>query len=183
MLVQGLKVARTTVRLVWLVGTAALMALVVLPAVLPALGHQVFIVRGASMEPAIPLGSVVLVHRLDPQDIQNGEVVTYRSANGTVVTHRVTSIANESGLTFTTKGDASQAADPSPIPAAQIVGYVESSVPVVGYLIIAITSPLGLALAVAILGTLLLVGWSLDQLTRVIGVAPPRPSVRMAPLK
>jgi signal peptidase len=181
MLVQGLKVAQAAVRLAWLAGTAVLLALVVLPAVLPALGHQVFIVRGASMEPAIPLGSVVLVHPVDPNSVQVGQVVTYRSAQGTVVTHRVTGIANDSGLTFTTKGDASASADPAPIPASEIVGDVESSVPGVGYVITAIGSPLGLVLAIAILGTLLLIGWSMDRLSRVVGGGPPHRSARAVP--
>jgi signal peptidase len=181
MLVQGLKAAQLAVRLVWLAGTAVLMALVILPAVLPALGHQMFIVRGASMEPAIPLGSVVLVHAVDPHNVQVGQVVTYRSAAGTVVTHRVTAITDDADLTFTTKGDASAAADPSPIPAAELVGDVESSVPMVGYLITAITSPLGLALAVGILGTLLLVAWSMDQLVRLMGARPARHTARAAP--
>jgi len=181
MLIQGLQVARSAVRLAWLAGTAMLMALVVLPIALPALGHQVFIVRGASMEPTIPLGSIVLVHAVDPHSIQTGQVVTYRSAQGTAVTHRVMAIADGTGLMFTTKGDASAAADPAPIPASEIVGDVESSVPVVGYLITAITSPVGLFLAMAILCTLLLVGWSIDRLARVIGGGPPRRSVRAVP--
>ncbi len=181
MLVQGLKVAQAAVRLAWLAGTAALLALVVLPAALPALGHQVFIVRGASMEPAIPLGSVVLLHAVDPLTIATGQIVTYRSAQGTVVTHRVIAVANDGELTFSTKGDASAAADPTPIAAAQIVGELESYVPVAGYLITAIASPLGIVLAMAILGTLLLVGWSLDQLARLIGGTPARRSARAAP--
>jgi signal peptidase len=182
MLVHGLRAVRLAVRLAWIAGTATLLALTVLPAVLPALGHQVFIVRGASMAPVIPLGSVALVHSVDPSQVQVGQVVTYRNPQGTVVTHRVIAISDSPDLEFQTKGDASAAADPVPIPASEIVGTVESSVPEVGYLISTIGSPPGALLAVGILGTLLLMGWSVERLARTVGGAQPgAQSARAAP--
>lgn len=181
MLGQGLKAAQVAARLAWIAGTAILLALIVLPAALPALGHQIFVVRGASMEPAISLGSVVVVHKVDPQSIQVGQIVTYRLPQGTVVTHRVTSIADGPELAFLTKGDASAAADPEPIPASEIVGSVEATVPHVGYLISVIGSPAGALVAVGLLGALLLMGWSIGRLARSLGGAPPGRPVRQAP--
>ena len=181
MLVHGLRAAHLAVRVAWLAGTATLLALIVLPAALSALGHQVYIVRGASMEPAIPLGSVIVVRPVDPASVQVGEIVTYRLPQGTVVTHRVTAVTDEGGLAFQTKGDASLSADPSPIPASAIVGGLEYTMPVVGYLMYLLGSPPGAIVAVALLGVLLLLGWSVGRLIRSVSGAPPRPSVRLAP--
>ena len=168
MLIHGLRAARLTVRLAWLAGTVALLTLTVLPALLPALGHQVYVVRGASMQPAIPLGSLVVVHPVDPAAVHVGEVVTFRLPQGTIVTHRVLAISDHGGLTFQTKGDASDTPDPTPVPASAIVGGVEYTVPGAGFLIYVLGSTLGGLLAVGILGALLLVGYSMDRLLRII---------------
>ena len=181
MLVHGLRVAHLAVKLVWLAGTLALLALIVVPAILPALGRQVYVVRGASMQPAIPLGSIVIVHVIDLTTVRVGDVVTFRLPQGTVVTHRVTSITQSPELSFQTKGDASLSADPTPVPASAIIGGVEYALPGVGYLIYVLGSAQGALRAVAILGTLLIVGWSMERLGRAVGAGPPRRSVRMAP--
>lgn len=181
MLIKGLRAARLTARVAWLAGTIGLLSLVVLPMIMPALGHQVFVVRGGSMEPAIPLGSVVVVHAVDPASVDVGDVVTFRLQHGTIVTHRVTGITTENGnIAFETKGDASASADPTPIPASSVLGGVEYAVPAVGYLIYVLGSTFGALLAVGILVSLLLVGWSMDRLLKMIG-PPPQVAARQAP--
>ena len=180
MLVNGLRAANLTVRIAWLAGTFALLLLIVVPAVLPVLGRHMYVVRGGSMEPAIPLGSIVVVHAMDPAAVKVGEVITYQTAAGTVVTHRVTAIEPGTELSFQTKGDASTSDDPSPIPASEIVGSVEYALPGVGILVAVLGSPMGVALTVGILGALLVLAWSTEKLARSVGGAPPRP-VRLAP--
>lgn len=174
MLINGLRVVHLAVRLAWVAGTIAVLSLVALPVVLPALGHQVYVVQGASMQPAIPLGSVVVVHAVDPTEVRVGQVVTFRLPHGTMVTHRVTGITVEGPLTFQTKGDASPTADPTPVPASALMGGVEYSVPGLGFVMYALDSTPGAILAMAILGALLLVAWSLDGLVAAIG----RPATR-----
>jgi len=182
LIIKGLNAAHRTVRAAWIAGTVGLFALMLLPTALPAFGHHVFVVRGASMEPAIPLGSIVVVHAVDPADVHVGEVLTFRLPQGTIVTHRVTGIkADEHGLAFHTKGDASESVDPVPVPAADIVGEVETSVPLVGYLIFVLGSTAGAMLSVLILASLLMVAWSVNRLLKLIGPAPPRSPARQAP--
>ena len=182
MFVHGLRVARLAVRLAWLAGTFALLALIVVPAILPALGRQVYVVRGASMTPAIPLGSIVVVQTVDPMTVRVGEVVTFRLPQGTVVTHRVTAIPQSPELSFQTKGDANLSADPAPVPASAIVGGVEVSVPEVGYLMHTLGSTPGALLALGILIALLLIGWSTEQLLSALRPNPARRTVaRSAP--
>ena len=40
-----------------------------------------YIVRGASMTPEIPLGAVVVIHRVAPDGNRPGDVITFRSAS------------------------------------------------------------------------------------------------------
>lgn len=181
MLVHGLRAANLLVRLAWLAGTFALLLLIVVPAVLPVLGRHIYVVRGGSMEPAIPLGSAVVVHAVEPATLLVGEIVTYRTHQGTVVTHRVTGITAAPEVSFQTKGDASSAADPSPIPASEIVGRVEYTLPGLGYFIYILGSGQGAVLAIAILASLLVVAWSTERLLRSArGPAPPPRTMRMA---
>jgi signal peptidase len=182
LLINGLRAAHLTARVAWLAGTIGLLSLVVLPMAMTFLGHQVFVVRGSSMEPSIPLGSVVVVHSVNPVDVHVGDVLTFRIQHGTVVTHRVTAISEEGGsLAFETKGDASQSADPTLVPASEIVGHLEYSVPSVGYLIYVLGSTPGALLAIGILGALLLVGWSMGRLLKIIGPSPPAGAASQAP--
>jgi len=175
MLIQGLRAAHLTARVAWVGGTVGILGLVVLPAVMSLLGHQMFVVRGASMEPAIPIGSVVVVHAVDPTKIRVGDVVTYRLPQGTVVTHRVTGIVSQDGgRAFQTKGDASESPDPMPVPETALVGGVEYALPGIGYLLYVLGSTAGALLALGILAALIMVAWSVDRLLGLIGPAPPK---------
>lgn len=181
-LIKGLRAAHLTARVAWLAGTIGMLSMVFLPIMMPVLGHQVFVVRGGSMEPSIPLGSVVVVQGVHPADVQVGQVLTFRLPHGTVVTHRVTGISTEGGnLAFETKGDASDSPDPTLVPASAVVGGLQFSVPGIGYLIYFLGSAAGALLAIAILAALLLVGWSMDRLLSMIGPSPPASAARQAP--
>lgn len=72
-------------------------------------------VLSGSMEPALPVGSLVVVRPVDPADVRIGDVITFlpHPDDPTVVTHRVTGITHrtDGGRTFTTQGDANPAAD------------------------------------------------------------------------
>ena len=99
------------VALVLLVGTV--IALVLAAQVGPMLGHRPLVIRGGSMEPAIPLGALVDVAHVSPADLAAGDVVTFEGANGVLVTHRINRIVSlPDGLYIETKGDANEHADP-----------------------------------------------------------------------
>ena len=68
---------------------------------------DVLIVRGGSMEPAVGVGSVIIIDR-DARDPVVGDIVSFREANGSIITHRV--VAADAG-TYETKGDANDVAD------------------------------------------------------------------------
>lgn len=174
-LITTLQIARSSARLAWLAGTIALIAVVALPHLLPALGRQMYVVRGASMEPTIPIGSVVFVHQVDPRGVVPGQIITYEAANGTVVTHRVVARSEVAGATaFETKGDANQASDVSPIPASAVVGDVELSVPAVGSVIVSLSSTAGEIMLIFFLGGFLLAAWFIDELLATLRRTPPQ---------
>lgn len=79
--------------------------------------HQ-FVMRGSSMWPAVPDGSVLEVHPCSPTALRPGQMVTFRRL-GTVVTHRVMSITPRGEVIAW--GDSLLAPD-EPIPARDVLG-------------------------------------------------------------
>ena len=176
--ITGIQIARSSARLAWLAGTVALIALIALPQVLPVLGRQMYVVRGASMEPTIPIGSVVFIHKVDPATVQVGQIVTFQLPQGTVVTHRVIARNESNGsTTFETKGDANATADSSPLPGNEILGDVELAVPGLGRTIASLSSTAGELMLMFALGGLLLAGWFFDELLVTLRRATPSGTV------
>ena len=111
----------------------------------PAIGREVFAIRGQSMSPTIPMGAAIVVVERPIDEIDVGDIVTWRAANGAYVTHRVIQIVEENGQPFfQTKGDANDSPDPSAVPADAMVGVVEAWVPAAGYALIMMSTPTGL---------------------------------------
>ncbi len=141
----------------------------------PRLGHQPVVIRGGSMSPAVPLGSLVDVVAVPPEEIAPGDVVMVKAANGVSVTHRVVRVVNEGGkLYFELKGDANSKPDPVLVPAASLTGRVDLVLPVLGYLLFLLTTPSGLASIVGLALTLVLAIWLVEDLERELYRRPLR---------
>ncbi len=124
----------------WAGGTAAVLvlALALAVAVVPALaGARPLTVLSGSMEPALPVGSTVVVRSEPVEGIAVGDVVTFtdREEGGgetRVVTHRVIEV--RPGPEFVTMGDANNAPDQGVVLAADVLGVQWYHVPYVGLL-------------------------------------------------
>lgn len=96
-------------------------------------------VGSGSMIPVLNVGDVVIVGKVQPNMIKIGDVIEYKrkESNDQVISvlHRVIEI-NGTGdnKTFITKGDANNAADPAPVPPANVVGKIVLTIPKVGWL-------------------------------------------------
>jgi signal peptidase len=130
----------------------------------PVTGHQLIVIRGGSMEPAIHLGSVIEVANVKPADLRPGDIVTLKEANAVVVTHRITRVVNlPDGLYIETKGDANASVDPVLVPATAVTGRVGATVPGLGYVIYLLTLPLGLLAVMCVALSLLFAIWLLEE--------------------
>ena len=122
-------------------------------------GFRFYNVLTPSMTPTIPVGSMVLVKRVEPVELREGDIVTYSTSlsGSVVVTHRINQvILSEDGLTFITKGDANQVEDINPISASQIIGRVNLIIPHFGSVIAYVQRNLWLVIGSII--ALLLIG-------------------------
>ena len=95
-------------------------------------GCSVFHVVSGSMEPEIPVHSLLICKKTPIERIQVGDIVCFKSLNpkllGSVVTHRVVSINTDQGKTkLETKGDANLTADVEWVDEANLIGKVNYS--------------------------------------------------------
>jgi signal peptidase len=162
-----------------LLGVALLLAgLAALVVVVPALtGATALTVLTGSMDPALPAGSIVVVRPMTPADVRVGDVITYfpRAGEDALLTHRVAGVTSGSDgrISFVTKGDANDAADPVPVTEEQVAGAVWYSVPFVGALRAAVDPHLGWLRP--FLGAVLVVAGSLLMARRWIRLPRLRP--------
>lgn len=111
----------------------------------PLTGRQVFAVRGASMEPAIPMGAMIVVADHGTDDLAAGDVITWRGDNGVWVTHRIVQVVDEGGeRMFQTQGDANEKPDGFVVPARAVIGSVEFWIPLAGFALIILATPAGI---------------------------------------
>jgi len=95
-----------------------------------AFGYQPYMVVSASMQQTFPVGSLIFVKDIAPEDVKVGDPVTFKSGTLTI-THRVISI-NRSARVFTTKGDNNNASEQ--IPFDSVKGKaLDFCIPYLGY--------------------------------------------------
>ncbi len=95
---------------------------------------QFKIVLSGSMEPAVPVGSVVFIAPSATYAV--GDIITFGedTKKRVPVTHRIVSVEREAGsVRYQTKGDANEQADNLPIKHAEVLGRVVLTVPRLGY--------------------------------------------------
>ncbi|MBR4706586.1 MAG: class B sortase [Pseudobutyrivibrio sp.] len=121
-----------------------------LPSVLPKLfGLQGYEVISGSMEPAIPVGSIVYVKDAGFEELSVGDVVAFE-AGASVVTHRIVEI-NQSDKLLRTQGDANSAMDFMPVAYVNVIGKVVFHFPLYGYVAAWVSEVIGKIVLVALL--------------------------------
>ena len=98
-------------------------------------GMEMKAVLTGSMEPELPVGSLLVIQPVSYDEIEIGNDITFvRDKNLTLVTHRVISKDDET-RTITTQGIANNAPD-NPTRFENVVGKVVYHIPYLGYLVI-----------------------------------------------
>src|SRR5918911_191000 len=121
------------------VGPLAVCAALLGAASLPSLmGYRSYIVLTGSMEPAIPVGAVVVGQVVRTEEVRVGDVITFFTDQqpGVNVTHRVVAIDGDGPeRAIHTRGDANGTADVGTVDVHQSVARMIYAVPWAGYLV------------------------------------------------
>lgn len=125
-----------------------LLVLLLSPFVLPKLiGYEPYGILSDSMEPQIPVGSIVYVKEKEPENIEIGEIITFSTSvkNDAVATHRVIE-KNQKQQCFFTKGDHNDGLDAAAVPYETVLGVVVCTIPTLGYVYQMLASGIGMFL-------------------------------------
>ena len=137
-------------------GTILLIILILgcIPLTVPrAMGYELYTVITGSMEPNVPVGSLVFVKDVDPVEVQEKDIIAFYGGkdSNAIITHRV--VENRVFIgDFITKGDANSDNDMNPVDYEELIGRVELSVPYVGTVAQFLTSLEGKITAASIIG-------------------------------
>ena len=137
----------------------------------PHAGWRVDAVTTGSMAPALKVGSVVIVEPVAPEEVREGDIITFRlnGVDDTVVTHRVTRIGYNSPLFFKTKGDANTVADPFTVPSRDLVGKVIVHLPLMGHLVGFLKTICGFLLVLLVPGMVIIGIWAWNAWKELYG--------------
>ncbi len=121
------KILRLAVNTLLTVILATLLAVYALPRVF---GYKPYMVVSASMQQSFPVGSLIFVRDAQPDEIEVGDPITFRTET-LIITHRVVAI-DRGSQEFTTKGDNNNTTET--IPFDHLLGKaLNFSIPYLGY--------------------------------------------------
>lgn len=121
-------------------------------------GYELRIVQSGSMEPALPIGSVVLIQPSERYAVD--DIVTFGGdARGSIpTTHRIVGDTIINGeLAYITKGDANEEVDVNQVRPGEIRGKVVLTILYLGFLLDFARQPLGFTLLIGIPAFLIVV--------------------------
>ena len=130
-------------------------------------GITPYTVLSGSMEPKYHVGSLIYVSKVDAADIKVDDPLTYRMANGTVVTHAVIEIIEAdtpANRQFITQGIANDTPDGAPVHASAVIGRPVFSIPYLGYVSNYVQNPPGTYVVVCFILAILLLSFVSDIL-------------------
>ena len=163
-----------SVKRIWNGVTTILVAIVVILALLLVgvrlVGMQVFTVLSGSMEPTYHVGALIYVKKVDPMELEAGDVITFMLDEDTVATHRVVEVVPDeedpSVIRFRTKGDANDNVDGGLVHYKNVLGTPVFTIPMLGYLASYIQNPPGTYVAISAGAVLLLLVFLQDLFTQ-----------------
>lgn len=133
---------------------------------IPMTGRQTLIIGGNSMEPAIRIGSAVIIESVDAASLRVGDVVTVRvGLRQALFTHRINRLLVLNRAPYLeTKGDADPGPDAPTQPVTAVVGRAAWAMPMAGYLLALLSLPIGVMFVLGLGLSLVVTGLLLDMI-------------------
>lgn len=111
-------------------------------------GLQPYTVLSGSMESVYPTGSIIYVKSVNPEKLVEGDIITFKMANGIVATHRIVELVpddNSDTVSFRTKGDENDVADGSLVKYEAVIGQPQFCIAKLGYFAVFLKQKNGIA--------------------------------------
>ena len=134
-------------------------------------GYTPYVITSGSMIPVYPVGSVVYVNGVNPEELEAGDDISFYMTEDVVATHRIGGV-DKAGKCVTTYGvnnldsEGNQINDAKAVDFDYIIGRVEYSIPIVGYVYMLIRTTSGKAGVIIIVLSLFAVSRILQYLEK-----------------
>jgi signal peptidase len=115
-----------------------------------------YVIVSPSMVPSIKINDAIIVKRVDNDDYNVGDIISFSSSsdeyNGLTVTHRIVSkLDSDYGESiYTTKGDNNSVVDPTSVSTDDIYGKVIFKIPKLGYIQNFLSKPINFFLCILV---------------------------------
>lgn len=107
-------------------------------------GYKFFVVLSDSMKPEFQSGDIVVIKKIDANELKVGDIITFYTHKGNVVTHKIIDKTTiESKEAFITQGINVEQADEKPVYLDNVIGKYTFSLPKAGYIFYFLKSPTG----------------------------------------
>ncbi len=142
--------------------------------------YPVLVVVSGSMVPTLNQGDIILIHGVDPATIGQRTIIVFHSPRDyrTLIVHRVGEVVRSNeGIFFVTKGDNNPVQDnwnPEPgVPSKYVVGSFIAKIPYVGFVVMKMREPLGIAIIILVMAAVILLEISDRGKKRRVRPQPP----------
>ena len=113
-------------------------------------GYSSSIIMSGSMEPAIPIGSIVVVTSVDPDIVKVGDIIVFQRDNSKTLHRVIDKIAENTSYCFETKGDANEYPDQRLVQPEEVRESLLLIIPYYGYLLYFAGTPIGFVFMVIV---------------------------------
>ena len=118
------------------------------------LGYTPYMIISGSMEPKIPVNSIIVTKKVDKDKIEVGDIVSYIPKNSNIiVTHRVVKMTylptENTEILYEMKGDNNKYSDEFLISFSQIKGKYIFTIPILGNIVSLAKTPQGIVILFA----------------------------------
>jgi signal peptidase len=111
-------------------------------------------VYSGSMEPAIPVGGIVVIKPVDPETLKIGDIICFTLTEPTSITHRIKNITDQG---FITKGDANEDPDQWIVKKENVIGKAILTIPFIGYIGYFVRTPTGFILLIVMPASVIII--------------------------
>lgn len=114
------------------------------------LPFRLLIVTGGSMAPTLQKGDLAATVSIEAGDILEGDIIAYQAPQNkkTIVIHRVIEAEKGKNVKLLVKGDGNRFPDPWTIEPSWIIGKAVASLPLLGFAVYLVKTPLGYVAAI-----------------------------------
>lgn len=96
--------------------------------------YKLIAIASNSMKPIYSRGDAIIYEKVDPNDLEVGDILVFQNKEGLIITHRITKIWKQGdGYYYTTKGDNNNTEDAFNPTKKDIIGRVKYKIKYLGY--------------------------------------------------